>query len=81
MTVFDEFLKDLWQFMYDRHITLTKTEFAKRVDTAYPVFYKFLRGESHSRHIAEKIADYFGLVMVYTDGKYRLMEKEKIKIG
>ena len=77
--MFDEFVLDVWHKFYKEKIAISKVEFAKRLGVSYDSLREFLNGHTRKRQIAEKIADYFGMATVYRNGKYRLVETEKIK--
>ena len=77
--MFDEFLLDIWHKFYDEKIAITKIEFSKRLGVSNKQLYAFLNGQTEQRRMAEKIADYFDMAMVYQNGKYRLVEKENIR--
>lgn len=77
--MFDDFILDVWHKFYKEKIAISKVEFAKRLGVSYDSLRELLNGHTSKRQIAEKIADYFNMAMVYQNGKYRLVEKENIR--
>lgn len=77
--MFDEFIKDMWQVMYDKRIAIKKKELAERIGISASQLREFVSGRYCSHNVAEKIADYFSMNMIYSEGKYRLADKERIR--
>lgn len=77
--MFDDFILDVWHKFYNEKIAISRVEFAKRLGISAGCLYNFLDNRVRTRKTAEKITDYLGMAMVYQNGKYRLVEKDRIR--
>lgn len=78
--MFDDFVKQMWQILADRKIALKKKELAAHIGISASQLREFVSGRYRSNNVAEKIADYLNMAMVYMDGRYMMIEKRQIRM-
>lgn len=78
--MFEDFVKQMWQILADRKIVLKKKELAAHIGITANQLRDFTSLQYCSYRVAEKIADYLNMAMVYMDGRYMMIEKRQIRM-
>ena len=74
--MFDEFRQNVKILAKERN--LTYAQIAEKSGVEESTIKCFMCGANDSRRIAEKIADVLNIILIYSNGEYRIINERKI---